>query len=239
VNAQPVTGTFRPTIPAFDQQVNRFALEVTRPPGLWLMGTELTLRAEAALRVPNDRQSGRTSESFTSGRGVLTANLERPFGDQRLVMATTAAGLLTGPREFFAIPPQELLYFGGPVSGPGYDYHSLVSRAGVSQHVEWRFPTPFIPFSLGRFGKVPARGSLAPFFNVVGVTNFTRFCEPTPVTALELPGCTASVGGFYPSAGAAFLSPFDLLRIQVARGFARGGRWTFNIDLSREFWSIL
>jgi hypothetical protein len=43
----------------------------------------------------------------------------------------------------------------------------------------------------------------------------------------------------YPSAGAAYITPFDLLRIEVARGFARGGRWTFGIDLSRDFWSIL
>ena len=46
------------------------------------------------------------------------------------------------------------------------------------------------------------------------------------------------VGGFYPSVGAAYLTPFDLLRIEVARGFAHG-RWTFNVDVSREFWSIL
>jgi len=239
VHARPVTGTFQRTINAFDQNAYRFTFGVTRPTGLWLWGTELTLRAEAALRAPDNRETGRTSQSFTTGRGVLTANIERPFGDQRFVMATTGAGLLTGSREFLSIPPQELVYFGGPVSAPGYDYHSLVSRSGFSEHVEWRFPTPFIPFSLGRFGKVPSRGTLAPFFHIVGVTDFVHDCLVPVVPTATTFRCTSTEGGFYPAGGAAFLTPFDLLRVEVARGFARGGRWTFNIDLSREFWSIL
>jgi hypothetical protein len=48
-----------------------------------------------------------------------------------------------------------------------------------------------------------------------------------------------SPGTAYPSVGAGFLTPFNLLRIDVARGVGRGGRWTFNIDVSREFWRIL
>ena len=31
---------------------------------------------------------------------------------------------------------------------------------------------------------------------------------------------------------------FDLLRVQVARGLRRG-RWTFNVDVSRDFWGVL
>jgi hypothetical protein len=31
---------------------------------------------------------------------------------------------------------------------------------------------------------------------------------------------------------------FDLLRVDVARGL-RDGRWTFSMDLAREFWGIL
>jgi hypothetical protein len=29
------------------------------------------------------------------------------------------------------------------------------------------------------------------------------------------------------------------VRLDVARGLKAGGRWTFNIDFAREFWSIL
>jgi outer membrane translocation and assembly module TamA len=38
--------------------------------------------------------------------------------------------------------------------------------------------------------------------------------------------------------GAGFLTPFELLRIDVARGL-RHGRWMFSIDVSRQFWSVL
>jgi hypothetical protein len=35
------------------------------------------------------------------------------------------------------------------------------------------------------------------------------------------------------------LQPFyDLLRLQVGHGL-RHGRWTFNVDVSRDFWGIL
>jgi hypothetical protein len=31
---------------------------------------------------------------------------------------------------------------------------------------------------------------------------------------------------------------FDLVRLEVARGL-RHGVWTFNVDISRDFWDIL
>jgi len=46
------------------------------------------------------------------------------------------------------------------------------------------------------------------------------------------------VGGLYPSVGAGYLTPFDLFRIDAARGL-RHGRWTFSVDVNREFWSVL
>jgi hypothetical protein len=187
--------------------------------------------------VPYQNDSPLAPDAFTTGRGMVTMNIERPFGDRRLVLATTAAGVAYGGnREDAQIPFQELVYFGGPVSAPGYTYHSLISTAGFSQRVEYRVPVPFIPFSLGRFGRVPGRGSLAPFAHVVGVQPFTaNLCGST-----ILVGCQSSVSGFYPSAGVAYLTPFDLIRLEVARGF-RGhqNQWMFNIDVSREFWPIL
>ena len=44
--------------------------------------------------------------------------------------------------------------------------------------------------------------------------------------------------GAYPSLGLGLLTFFDLVRFDVARGL-RGGRWTFGVDVSRDFWSIL
>jgi len=50
------------------------------------------------------------------------------------------------------VPPQEWLYFGGPVSAPGYAFHELGALAGATARLEWRTPVlaPTIP--LGRFG---------------------------------------------------------------------------------------
>jgi hypothetical protein len=31
---------------------------------------------------------------------------------------------------------------------------------------------------------------------------------------------------------------FDVLRFDVARGL-RNGRWTFSVDVGRDFWSVL
>jgi hypothetical protein len=44
--------------------------------------------------------------------------------------------------------------------------------------------------------------------------------------------------GWYPSAGIGALAFFDLLRVDVARGL-NDGRWSFSIDLTRDFWRIL
>jgi hypothetical protein len=239
VRATPVTGTFVPTVPVADLHVLRWALDLARAPSLWVFGTELAVHAQARLVVPQGPAAPEPGPVFvgdlgTTLRGSLVAQVERPVGDMRLVTSTTVAGV-GGQNTVDAPQRSELVYLGGPVSAPGYDFHSLVSNVGATEHLEWRVPAPFVPFSLGRFGRVPAHGSFAPYahFALIG---------QQPVV------CTSSVGAagsrcpavpqLYPSFGAAYLLPFDIVRIDVARGVARGGRWTFNVDVSREFWSI-
>jgi hypothetical protein len=152
-------------------------------------------------------------------RAAVAAGLERPVGDERFVSHTAAAALWSSGFE----PPQELVRLGGPVTAPGYDYHSLIGRAAVAEHVEWQFPVPFPSFSLGRFGRVPGTGALAPYVHAVLV---------------EPPRLGRAATRVYPSVGAGLLTPFNLVRLDVARGLASGGRWTFGVDMSREFWSI-
>jgi hypothetical protein len=241
VAARPISGVFEPAIPADDAHASRFALEIDRPPTLSFLGTELEMRAETRLRDPYQNQvTGASTENRTTVRGVVTANIERPFGESRLVTATTIAAVAS--REGGVVPLQELVFLGGPITGPGYDYHAFVSKGGFTEHVEWRLPAPFIPFSLGRFGRVPGRGTVAPFAHVIGVTSY-RATQCVVAESLELPprfGCEGIVGGLYPSIGVGYLIPFDLLRIDVARGLRNGrGRWTFSIDVSRDFWSVL
>jgi len=121
---------------------------------------------------------------------------------------------------------------GGPVTAPGYDFHSLVGRAALSQRLEWRMPVPFMSVSLGRFGRTPARAQLAPFATVVAL-------DGTDVSNIRLgPAPPSLTNGGYPSVGVGLLTFFDLLRFDVARGL-RNGRWTFSVDVTREYWSIL
>jgi hypothetical protein len=219
VHATPVTGTYGPTIPAADRHATRWVLEAERVPSLWWLGTELAFHADARLVLPFESTvAGFDASDLGTIRGALVASVERPVGDLRLVTATTFAAVrtMTGGAPVSAA---DLVYLGGTISGPGYDYHSIVSTLGWSEHLELRVPAPFPAFSLGRFGRVPSRGSFAPFAHVVGTGG------PTP-------------RGF-PTVGAAYLTPFDLLRFDVARGLGTHGRWTFSVDLSREFWKIL
>jgi hypothetical protein len=244
VQATSVSGTFEPTIPAQNTHASRVSLEIDRPPTLSMFGTELEFHAELRGQVPYTPQSNNASPwDARTLRGELSANIERPFGDYRLVTATTIAAVASPHRD--QTPAQELVYVGGPTTGPGYDYHSIVSMRAFSEHVEFRVPAPFFPFSLGRFGRVPGRGTFAPFVHVIGATSNPALACPQSVSGppLELTvstsrDCEALVGGLYPSVGAGFLTPFELLRIDVARGL-RHGRWMFSIDVSRQFWSVL
>ena len=124
-----------------------------------------------------------------------------------------------------AVPPQEWLFFGGPVSAPGYAFHELASLAGATARLEWRMLVPAPSVNLGRFGQVPGQATLAPFLQAT-------YARPARVNDMAHPD------GVYPGVGLALQPFFDLLRIQAARGL-RNGRWTFNLDISRDFWGIL
>jgi hypothetical protein len=247
VHARAVTGVFERALPASSRRVFALALRVDRPPSLSFLGTELTVHGE--LRTTRDLRptryaSGTMAENTLTARGSVQVNVERPFGAHRLVSHTTAADVATSGSPAL----QELIYLGGPISAPGYDFHSLIGRAAVSEHLEWQLPMPFPAFSLGRFGRVPARGIFAPYVHAVAITRpecesvaaFVDGGSPVAIGTTSL-GCGfgQTLSRTYPSIGAGFLTPFNLLRIDVARGIGREGRWTFNIDVSREFWRIL
>jgi hypothetical protein len=241
VHARAVSGSFIPTIDALNIRVRRLAIEIDRPPMLSFFGTEVTAHVEA-------RGSKVVGDDIFGPHGALRlaaqANIERPIGRFRLATATTIAGVQVYTDNYVPNYDQEFVYLGGPVSAPGYAFHSIVTTGAITEHVEWRMPAPFIPFSLGRFGRVPAQGTFAMYGHGVLANNFRNIDFPPPGMPPANPPpppprVFKSTQGFYPSVGAAYFLPFDLVRIDVARGLARGGRWTFNIDISREFWPIL
>jgi len=218
VHAQPANGSFEPTIPAQPLHEVRFSLGLDRPTTLTFGGYELGARVAASGIW---RQSGDESGAGQFFRPTFTLDLQKPFGSQRLVLHTIAAGLIGGSD---TIPAQHLVYLGGPTTGPGYDFHEFVGRGGLTQRIEYRFLAPFFPIPLGRFGKAPGTITLAPFANVVWIDRSPAFKEARQ--------------GWYPSLGLGALTVFDVLRFDVARGL-RDGRWTFGVDIGKDFWSVL
>ena len=213
VNATPATNRYEPTIPVTAVDGAQLLLAGERLAGGGPFGTQL--------RWGTELRAGLYDDDRRMLRLTISADAERPLGDGRLILATVASGLTGTPL------PQSLVYFGGPVSAPGYDFHTLVGRAGLSQRVEWRTPLPFPAVPLGRFGTTPATMTLAPYAHV------TAIADP-----IALPGRPDRAGGVYPSVGVAGVFLFDLLRVDVARGL-RDGRWWFGVDVSRTLWGIL
>jgi hypothetical protein len=115
---------------------------------------------------------------------------------------------------------QDLFRAGGPVSAPGYRAHQFAATSLVTQRIEAQMPIPFVTFPIGRWGRSPARATLAPYLSLVGFES--------------------SDGNYlgYPSAGLGLLTFFDLVRFDVARGI-RNGRWSFGVDIGRDLWRIL
>ena len=219
VRASPASGRFEGILPAATLDAVRVRLIADRPTALWFGGLEVRARAELGA-------IGRV------GRASLDLDVERGIGPTRL-FARTIGGIAHSAG---AIPVQELVFVGGPITAPGYEYHSLVGEAAFAQRVELRVPVLFPSIPLGRFGATPAGATLAPFATLAALSS------PGAVTA-----ATGAIGsrrlqwrgdGLYPSAGAGLLFFFDLVRVDVARGL-RDGRWSFYVDVNRAFWSIL
>jgi hypothetical protein len=217
VNARPANGKFEPTIPAVSLRENRLTVGLDRPTALTHGGLELG--AHFALTGTSRTRLG-TSPRSQLLRPSIAVDVQRPIGTSRLLLHTTVAGVFSGD----SVPAQHLVYLGGTTSGPGYDFHEFVGSGGVSQRIEWRFLAPFVPIPLGRYGRAPGTLTLAPFATAVWIDRTAPFKAPRQ--------------GWYPAIGLGALTVFDLLRFDVARGL-RNGRWTFSVDVGRDFWSVL
>jgi len=219
IHARPAWGRYEPTAPARALHEERLVLGFTRPAPVMLGGFETRFAGQLRGGVTQALDDGADGHaSFV--RAMLSTHGERRMGDGSLVVEGMLAGL-AGPSR---APSQELVYLGGPVSGPGYGYHQFSGRVGASARVEWRSSVPFFGLSLGPYGKAPARATLAPFATVIYSGNEASF---SPDRA-----------GWYPAVGLGAMLFFDVLRVDVARGL-RHGRWTFSLDVTRDLWPIL
>ncbi|MDQ3949313.1 MAG: hypothetical protein M3282_03120, partial [Gemmatimonadota bacterium] len=224
VHATPARGRYEGTLAISPLRAGRVSLRLERPTALAFLGTELRVAAELRAMVTEGAANG-------AGRAAVAVHIERPLGQTRLA----SHSLLAGAGGSGSIPAQELVYFGGPTTAPGYEYHELIGAAGLSQRLEWQVPVPFVAVPLGRFGRAPARAMLAPFAQIALVGG-----EHDPIRRMGPSAATPLVrrAGGYPSVGIGLLTLFDVVRFDVARGL-RDGRWSFSVDVSRDFWRIL
>jgi hypothetical protein len=217
VHAVPASGHFRAAVPTSPLHAGRYAASLERPTVLAPLGFTASGDIELRLLAPYGRGADVSGESV---RAAASFHAERPLGATTLVLRTTVAHADARG----AIPAQELVWLGGPTTGPGYDYHAFAAATGGTQHVELRTHVPFPSFRLGRFGRTPGEATIAPFAHGIWVGR-----------ALSSPN---GESGIFPSLGVGLATPFELLRVDVARGL-RDGRWTFSLDIDRQFWSVL
>ncbi len=227
-HATPATGKYEAAPPASRIVERRLTAEIDRPTRIGLFGFET--RFHAAGSLTRYRNAGREGAARTFTRFDASGNFEKPMGRQRLVFRSSAA-IVPG---IDSLPAQHFVYLGGPVTGPGYDYHQFASDAGGSHHLELQTPAPFFSVPLGRYGRTPASVTLAPFVNLIWINR--RDIPRGPA----MPEGRRRAGGvdWHPSVGLGVLSVFDLVRVDLARGL-NDGRWTFSADVSRDFWRIL
>ena len=217
VAATPSRGRYEPVIDALDARATRVALSFDRPASLIIGDAELRLAGDVGATWFRARDGG--EEQPVTIRSFIDASLERPAGRNRFVSRTTIAAAHAAQG---TVPAQRLVYLGGPVSGPGYPFHSLVGKVGGTQRLEWRMPAPFIPVPLGRFGEAPPRMTFAPYAHTIFLAR--------PVGSRR--------AGWYPSVGAAVVLFFETVRLDAARGL-RDGRWTFGVDVTPELWRVM
>jgi hypothetical protein len=242
VNGAGLTRAYAPTLPAWGMRgarlevtgaggtvppevsARRYAWQLSASAGAFTGTSAGTFAGTADAAVPSALSmmpAGQSREVRPLvARAQAQLQITQPLAGDRAVFLQTMAGVANG-RD---LPPQWLVFAGGPWSAPGYAWHGFASRALLSQRVELRLPVPAPSVPLRRFGASPPRATLAPFVQAVAVASGTR----------ERP----TVAGVYPSAGVSMLFFFDLLRADVARGLRQGG-WRFAIDIDRSFWGML
>ena len=219
VNASSAHGRFEPTTPVWELEGPELELRASR--SLSLGGGDV--RVHGTFRAA-DLTAGVSDALVSDSRFVRGTALVRYTRERaHQVLRVSAFGAAAGSSK--ELPPQALVYLGGPVSGPGYPYHGLRAERGAALHAEYGFRVPFPSLSLARYGKSPGSARLLPYAHAIGIA------EPSSASVAS--------SGFYPSLGIALEFFFDLIRVEAARGLrGTAGRWTFSIDLSEAFRAV-
>lgn len=222
LTARPLSGSYEPVLPAWRLRGVRVE---SRGTGGWVpsgpTGSRGVWTLSAQVGGYTSREVGESAVAPRVARVMGSLLVQQPLPHGRALLSYSQMGA-AGGRD---LPPQWLVFAGGPWSAPGYDAATFASRALLSQRLELQQPLPMPAIPLGRYGKAPGRVVLAPYVQALA-------------TASGVDGVRSRVAGVYPSAGMGALFFFDLLRVDAARGL-RDGVWRFAIDIDRGFWGVL
>jgi hypothetical protein len=213
IRAAPAAGRYAPLLAADRVTSSRLGLSWTQAPAADGDEQRLSVAFQAFAHWVEPRD-GRDGTLF--GRAAAEIEGTRPIAGGRIVSRSHLAAL-SGAAD---VPVQFLPVFGGPITAPGYAFHSIRGAVGVAQRLEWQRRIPFVSLDLGRFGTVPSSLVIAPYGHLAAMRAPTGDWEA------------------YPSVGIGVLGFFDLVRVDIARTL-RGGRWLFSVDVAREFWRVL
>ena len=216
VHAEPFTGGYRPAFAASHTEGTRARLSVGARALDGPMGSRLSV---AGAWTGASQHLAASSLRQLHSRTHVDVEAEAPT-DIGTLAIRVIAGVVHGE-----VAPQGALYFGGPVTGPGYAPHSLTGLRGGSFRAEWQVRAGSFPVSLGRFGATRVPITLLAYGHVTALAG-------------GLAG-SGSQAGWFRSVGAGVVTLHDLLRIDVARGLDVGGRWTLYADFGRIFWPVL
>jgi hypothetical protein len=217
VHATPYSGSYRAALPAEPWKGTRALVSVSSP----AMSGPFDLALKFSARASFTWQGG-----DSAGQRLHPSHFERLTSQFSAIRATSL-----GEWEFSALaiaagggsPLQSGAILGGPTTAPGYPASMIRRRGAGLARIEWRVPVGGFAISLGRFGTTRVPILLAPFANQVW--NDTDL--------------GSSVGSSHRSIGLGLITAHDLLRIDIARGVDRLGRWILYADFGKAFRPIL
>lgn len=219
VNAEPWSGTYLPTIAA--RPVVATSGEVAVSGRGWAGPLGSSLSGKVTLRAGHLDPRVQNGPNVGLARLAGSGTMDIPLGAETSLFAELHAGVVGGG----AVPPQELIRYGGIVSGPGYPYHRFAGRSAVALRIEPRLRVPFVKLPTVIFQeKSPPWATLAPYGHVV----CTDDGDPR----------YGGASGCYPAVGVGLSIVYDVIRFDLARGL-RDGQWTLGVDAARMFWGIL
>ena len=218
-HATPFSGTFRPAFAADDNAGTRAELRASVSRADGPLGATWDLASSVVVRAIDAPASGARAFATRFARAQATIGAERALCRGTFVGRVIAASVFGS-----AVPGQAGVLFGGTVTAPGYDTHSLRGSAGVTTRLEWRARVASFPLSLGRFGSTRVPIVAAPFVQGAWIRDAAP-ASPRPV--------------WFRTIGLGVVSFHDLIRLDLVRALDAGGRWAIRADFGQGFWPIL